>query len=65
MTGFAAGEIQNRNDFSQNTLFRVKQSLVKSRDTRQINVVSNITVQVYHTICSVFILDNNICTLNM
>ena len=48
MTGFAAGEIQYRNDLSQSTLFRVKNNLVKSRDKRQINVVvSNKTVQVH------------------
>lgn len=64
MTGFAAGEIQYRNDFSQSTLFRVKRNLGKSRDKRQNNVVSNITVQVYHTSSSIYILDTNICTLS-
>lgn len=46
MTGFAAGEIQYRNDLSWSTLFRVKKNLIKSRDRRQITVVSNKTVQV-------------------
>ena len=64
MTGFAAGEIQYRNDFSQSNLFRVKKNLVKSRDKRQINIVSNITVQVHHTSCSIYILDTTICTLS-
>ena len=53
MTGFAAGEIQyDRNDLSWSTLFRVKKHLIKSRDKRQITVVSNKTVQVRHAFCS-------------
>lgn len=47
LTGFATGEIQYRNDLSQSTLFKVRKNLIKSRDKRQINIVSNKTVQVY------------------
>lgn len=52
MTGFAASEIQYRNDLSWSTLFGVQKHLTKSRYKRQINVVSNNTVQVCHANCS-------------
>ena len=46
VTGIAAGEVQYRNDLPQSTLFKVRKSRIKTRDKRQINIVSNTTVHV-------------------
>ena len=64
VTGFAAGEIQYRNDLHQNTLFKVRKNLIKSHDKRQINMISNKTAQVKYTNCSLYIHDTIICTLS-
>ena len=64
VTGFAAGEIQYRNDLPQYALFKVGKNLIKSRDKRQINMMSNKTVQVKYGNCSLYIHDTIICTLS-